>query len=97
MRVRSHFRTSSSTIDYIIADFNFSRISDKDIYFRYCVNKRMELLHSNYDNKLDKILSFIILHCAYDNMPVESLAKIALSLAKVTNILSKGFMSVISE
>lgn len=97
MRVRKHFRTSSSTIDYILADFNFNRISDKNIYFRYCVNKRMELLHSNYDSKLDRILSYIILHCDYDNMPVESLAKIALSLAKVTNVLAKGFISVISE
>lgn len=97
MKIRKHFRTSPSTIDYIIADFNFNRISDKNVYFRYSVNKRMELLHKNYDDKLDKILSFIILHCDYDNMPVDSLAKIALSLAKVTNILSKGFISVIGE
>lgn len=97
MNIRKHFRTSSATIDYIISDFSFNRISDKNIYFRFCVNKRMEKLHQTYDSKIDRILTFLIYHCNYDDMPINSLARIALSLSKVTNVLSKGFISVIGE
>ena len=56
MKLRKHFRTSLATIDYIISDFSFNRISNKDIYFKYCVNKRIKKLNTNYDDKLDKIL-----------------------------------------
>ena len=97
MRIRKHFRTSSSTIDLIIADFGFNRIVNKDTYFKFCVNKRIEYLHTDYDNKLNKILSYIIKHCDYDNIPVKSLSVIILSLSKVTNALSKGLLSLISE
>ena len=48
MNIRKHFRTSNATIDYIISDFSFNRISDKDIYFKYCVNKRIEQLNKIY-------------------------------------------------
>ena len=92
MKLRKHFRTSESVIDLIVSDFSYSRISDKEIYFRYCVDKRIQLLSERYDNKIDKILSFIILNCSYDNLPLQSLAKIIMSLSKVTNILSKGFI-----
>jgi hypothetical protein len=95
MNIRKHFRTSNATIDYIISDFSFNRISDKDIYFKYCVNKRIEQLNKNYDEKIDKILSFIILNCDYDNMPLHCLAKITLSLSKVTTAISKGFINLI--
>lgn len=97
MRVRKHFRTSTSIVDLIVSDFSYSRISDRDIYFKYCVDKRIELLSERYDAKIDKILSFIILNCNYDNLPLHSLAKIIMSLSKVTNILSKGFISLISK
>lgn len=97
MKPRKHFRTSVSTIDLIIADFGFNRIVNKETYFKYCVNKRIEFLQQEYDNKLNKILSYIIKNCDYDNIPVKSLSVIILSLSKVTNALSKGLLSLISE
>lgn len=96
MKVRKHFRTSVATIDYIISDFGFNRIVNKDIYFRFCVNKRMHQLNEQYDQKLDKILDFLITHCDYDDLPLDCLSKIILSLSRVTNALSKGFISIIS-
>jgi len=95
MKIKKHFRTSKATIDYIISDFSFNRISDKDTYFKYCVNKRIQLLNENYDKKLDKILNYIIRNCDYDNIPIKSLSRIILSLSKITNALSKGFISLI--
>lgn len=97
MKLKKHFRTSESVIDLIVSDFSYSRISDRDIYFRYSVDKRVQLLSERYDLKIDKILSFIILNCSYDNLPLHSLAKIIMSLSKVTNILSKGFVSLLSK
>lgn len=96
MKVKKHFRTSSSNINLIISDFSFSRIGDKDIYLRYCVNQRIEKLSQQYDNKLDNILSYIITSCNYDNLPLDCLSRIIMSLSKITNALSKGFMSLIN-
>ena len=87
MNIRKHFRTTTSTIEYIIGD--------KEKYLKYCVNQRLNLLSKQYDEKLDKILSFIILRCDYDNMPVKTISRIILSLSKVTNALSKGFVSLL--
>lgn len=97
MRVRKHFRTSIVTIDYIISDFSFNRISNKEVYLKYCVNKRIQKLNEDYDKKLDRILNFIILHCDYDNMPMNALSKVILSLSHVTNVLSKGFIALIDD
>ena len=97
LRVRKHFRTSIVTIDYIISDFSFNRISNKEVYLKYCVNKRIQKLSEDYDKKLDRILNFIILHCDYDNMPMNALSKVILSLSHVTNVLSKGFIALIDD
>ena len=97
MRVRKHFRTSIVTIDYIISDFSFNRISNKEVYLKYCVNKRIQKLNEDYDKKLDRILNFIILHCDYDKMPMNALSKVILSLSHVTNVLSKGFIALIDD
>ena len=97
LRVRKHFRTSIVTIDYIISDFSFNRISNKEVYLKYCVNKRIQKLNEDYDKKLDRILNFIILHCVYDNMPMNALSKVILSLSHVTNVLSKGFIALIDD
>lgn len=97
MRVRKHFRTSTATIDYIISDFSFNRITNREVYFRYCVNKRMHLLNEEYDKKLDNVMNFLIKKCSYDDIPVQCLAKIILSISHVTNVLSKGLISIISN
>ena len=97
LRVRKHFRTSIVTIDYIISDFSFNRISNKEVYLKYCVNKRIQKLNEDYDKKWDRILNFIILHCDYDNMPMNALSKVILSLSHVTNVLSKGFIALIDD
>ena len=80
MRVRKHFRTSIVTIDYIISDFSFNRISNKEVYLKYCVNKRIQKLNEDYDN-----------------MPMNALSKVILSLSHVTNVLSKGFIALIDD
>ena len=97
MKVRKHFRTSIPTIDYIIMDFSMNRISNKEVYLRYCVNNRLNMLNKQYDEKLDKILTFIISRCSYDNMPIDIISKCIMSLSKVTNALSKGFISLLSN
>lgn len=95
MRVRKHFKVSPATIDYIITDFNLNRIVDKDLYFKNCVIKRMIDMSNEYDEKLDKILSFLILNCNFERMPIQTVTRIVNSLSKVTTALSKGFMSII--
>lgn len=97
MRVRKHFRSSVATIDYIISDFSYNRISNREVYFKYSVNKRLHKLNEDYDAKLDEILSWLITHCDYDNMPIQSISKIIMSLSHVTNVLSKGLISIISN
>lgn len=97
MKLRKHFRTSESTVDYIISDFSLNRIVDKDVYFRYCVSIRINKLSKRYDNKIDKILKFILYNCQFDNYPITSISKIILSLSKVTNVLTKGFISLIDK
>lgn len=95
MRVRKHFRTTSATIDYIITDFNLNRIVDKDVYFKNCVTKKMIELSDDYDKKIDKVLSYLIIYCDFEKMPLDTVSKIISSLSKVTNALSKGFMSIL--
>ena len=97
MKIRKHFRTSIPTIDYIIMDFSMNRISNKEVYLRYCVNNRLNMLNKQYDEKLDKILTFIISRCSYDNVPIDIISKCIMSLSKVTNALSKGFISLLSN
>lgn len=95
MRVRKHFRTSSATIDYIIADFSLNRISNKETYFMLCVNDRINKLNVEYNEKIDEILNFIILHCDFTSYPIESVANMMYSLSKVTCALTKGIISLI--
>lgn len=96
MRVRKHFRTSSATIDYIIADFSLNRITNRETYFMLCVNDRLNKLNLEYSDRIDKILNFIILKCNFADYPVKSIAKMMYSLSKITTALTKGIMSLIS-
>lgn len=96
MRVRKHFRSSSATIDYIIADFSLNRITNKETYFMLCVNDRLNKLNQEYSDRIDRILNFIILRCDFADYPVDSIARMMYSLSKVTTALTKGIMSLIS-
>ena len=91
------FRTSSATIDYIIADFTLNRISNRDMCFMKCVSDRIIRLSDEYNAKVDKILDFIIMHCEYSNLPIDIISKIIYSLSKVTNAVTKGILSIIKE
>lgn len=97
MKIRKHFRTSSATIDYIIADFTLNRITNHSEYFMVCVNQRIQKLSTEYNDRVDKMLNFLILHCNFDSLPLDCISKIIYSLSKVTNALSKGIMYLIGE
>lgn len=97
MRVRRHFRTSSSVIDLLILDVVSNRVVNKEAFFNYCVNIRLEKLSKQYDDKLNKISSYIIMHCNYANLPLECLTKMVMSLSKVTNALTKGLISILGK
>ena len=97
MKIRKHFRTSSSVIDLLILDVVSNRVVNKETFFNCCVNERLEMLSKKYDDKLDKISSFIIMNCSYNNLPVECLSKMIMSLSRVTNALTKGIFSILSK
>lgn len=97
MNVRKHFRMSSATIDLIVADTISNKIVNKDICFNHCVLERLEKLNKQYEQKLDKILTFIIMNCNYANLPLDCLSKIIYSLSKVTTALTKGLLSVLGK
>ena len=97
MKVRKHFRTSSSVIDLLILDITSNRVVNKDTFFNYCVNERLDMLSRKYDEKLDKISSFVIMNCNYDSLPIDCLSRMILSLSKVTNALSKGIISILGK
>ena len=97
MKVRKHFRTSSSMIDLIILDVVSNRVVNKDTFFNYCVNERLNVLSARYDEKLDKISSFIIMNCNFANLPVDCLSRMILSLSKITNALTKGIISILGK
>ena len=97
MNIRKHFRTSTATIDYILADLSLNRISNKDTYYMICVNDRLNKLNNEYNNRLDKILNIIIKYCDFRNMPVELISKLVYSMSKITNALTKGILSIIKE
>ena len=97
MEVKDYFKMSEATTDYIIADLTLNRISNKENCFYKCVNDRVEKLNDEYNNRVEKILNFIILHCDYSNLPLQTISKIIYSLSKVTNAVTKGILSIIKE
>lgn len=97
MKLRKHFRTCTSTIDYIITDITFNKITDRKSYLQYCMAERIQKLSNIYNDKIDKILSIIILKYNYDDLPLDSISHIILSLTKVTNALTKGIITLIKE
>lgn len=95
MKVRKHFRTSSATIDYIIADFSLNRITDHDSYLYSCASKRIKALSEDYDARVDKILNFVIMYCDYTDMPMVAISKLLYSMSKIATVLSKGVISLL--
>lgn len=91
------FEISEATADYIIADLTLNRISNKEVCFYKCVNERIEKLNAEYNDRVEKMLNFIILHCEYSNLPLQTISKIIYSLSKVTNAVTKGILSIIKE
>ena len=97
MKIRKHFRTSQATIDYIIADFSLNKISNKETYLMLCANERINRLNTEYNDRLDRILNFVIMRCNFTDLPVKVIAKMMYSLTKVTNAVTKGLLSLIKE
>ena len=97
MKVEDYFKTSEATTDYIIADLTLNRISNKEICFYKCVSDRIEKLNNEYNNKVERLLNFIILNCNYSNLPIQLISKVIYSLSKVTNAVTKGILSIIKE
>lgn len=93
--VKDYFKMSDATIDYILADLTLNKITNKESCFYKCVNDRINKLNKEYNDKVEKILNFIILNCEFNNMPLQMISKIIYSLSKVTNALTKGIMSII--
>ena len=97
LEVKDYFKTSEATADYIIADLTFNKISNKEVYFFKCVNERIEKLNNEYNNRVEKLLNFIILNCEFSNLPLQIISKIIYSLSKVTNAVTKGILAIIKE
>lgn len=97
MRFRRHFRTSSATIDYIIADFTHNRITNRETYLTTCMLGRLKTLNDEYNAKIDKFLNYIIINFDYNDLPVACITRMLFSLSKITNALSKGILTLIKE
>lgn len=95
--IKDYFKTNEATTDYIIADLTLNKISDRETYFYKCVSDRVDKLNNEYNNKVEKMLNYIILHCEYNNLPLQVISKIIYSLSKVTNAVTKGILSIIKE
>lgn len=97
MNLRKHFRVLSSNIDLISLDFTSNRIVNKEAFFNYCVNERLNLLSEKYDEKFDRISNFIIRNYNHTDLPINLLSKMVLSITRITNALNKGLISIISR
>lgn len=97
MNINKHYRTSTQTIQDILLDIGLTPIYDKDSFFIDKVQERIEKLNKQYDTKLDKILNIIILNYSFENLPVDTLARIMMSTNKIITTMSKGLLSLLEE
>lgn len=97
MNINKHYRTSTQTIQDILLDIGLNPIYDKDSFFIDKVQERIEKLNKQYDTKLDKILNIIILNYSFENLPVDTLARIMMSTDKIITTMSKGLLSLLEE
>ena len=97
MNINKHYRTSTQTIQDILLDIGLNPIYDRDSFFIDKVQERIEKLNKQYDTKLDKILNIIILNYSFENLPVDTLARIMMSTNKIITTMSKGLLSLLEE
>ena len=97
MNINKHYRTSTQTIQDILLYIGLNPIYDKDSFFIDKVQERIEKLNKQYDIKLDKILNIIILNYSFENLPVDTLARIMMSTNKIITTMSKGLLSLLEE
>lgn len=97
MNINKHYRTSTQTIQDILLDIGLNPIYDKDSFFIDKVQERIEKLNKQYDTKLDKILNIIILNYSFENLPVDTLARIMMSTNKIITTMSEGLLSLLEE
>lgn len=97
MNINKHYRTSTQTIQDILLDIGLNPIYDNDSFFIDKVQERIEKLNKQYDTKLDKILNIIILNYSFENLPVDTLARIMMSTNKIITTMSKGLLSLLEE
>lgn len=96
MRIKRHFRTDPAIVDYIIADLNLNKINKEECLLK-CMTERINLVSKIYDEKLDKVITFMIVKCNFDNMPINIIGRIMKSLTKVMGVINKGFLSIIGD
>ncbi len=96
-RFRKLFRTSSSTIDYIITDLTINKINNRDTFFTNCVNHKLCDLEDEYNDRVNKILDYVICHCDFNHMPVKLIATLLNSISKITNAMTKGLVSLFGK
>jgi len=96
LKIRKHFRTDTSVVDYIITDLNVNIVNKEDCLDR-CVAERITKLNNEYNRQLDRVITYIILRCDFEDLPIQAISKITLSLTKVMDIMNKGFISIIGE
>ena len=84
-------------IQDILLDIGLNPIYDKDSFFIDKVQERIEKLNKQYDTKLDKILNIIILNYSFENLPVDTLARIMMATNKIITTMSKGLLSLLEE
>lgn len=96
-RFRKLFRTNSATIEYIITDLTLNKIHNKDVFFTNCVNNKICSLEEDYNNKVNNILNYVIGHCDFNHMPVNLISRLLKSISKITNALTKGVVSLLTD
>ena len=95
--IADYFKTDEAVTDYIITDLTLNTITNREMFFYKCVANRVEKLNNEYNDRVEKLLNFIILHCEYSNLPIKLISKVIYSLSKITSAISKGILSIIKE
>ena len=85
------YDVEKATLDYLVADLSLNKMNKKEC-LDHCVAERVNMLSDSYNSKIDKILTFMILKCNFEDLPVKQIIQITSSMNKIVNILNKGFL-----